>query len=165
MQTFVRMVLLGILLMAASACDQMMSDLGVVVTPEVTPEISNVSVSGEYFLTISNVIDEYLPETTPAVPEGSKWILIIASVNNTTGPTITVEENALYLVDDKEERYLAEKPDAGTMPPLVGAVIPAGQGARGLVRFAIPQDSVPKQLEWCLDAECEQRLTIDVPPV
>jgi hypothetical protein len=163
MQNFVRWVLLGIIMLGATACDQLMPDFGAVVTPEATPEIRNVSLSGEYFLTITNVIDEYLPETTPDAPEGSKWILITASIHNTTGPTINVEEGALYIVDDKDERYVAETPDAATMPPLVGASIPTGQGVMGIARFALPQDSTPMRLEWCLDADCAQVIGIDLP--
>jgi|GEM_PF-5837984 len=165
MQKFVRLMLFGLCLLAASACEQISLDYGVVVTPEVTPEVSNISLSGEYFLTVSDIVDEYLPDTTPEVPEGFKWVLVTASVSNTTGPTITVAEDALSVVDDAGVRYLAETPDAATTPPLIGAVVPAGEGVRGLARFAIPEDTTPALLEWCLDAMCEQRLTISLPPL
>jgi hypothetical protein len=164
MQKFVRMMLLGLVLLIISACDSAVpAEVKETATPEVTPAVENVSLSGEYFLSLSGIADEYLPDNTPEVPAGKKWIVVTATINNTTGPTTTVADNSLYLVDDAGQRILAEKPDAAVMPPLVGAVIGSGEGVRGLARFAVPADFIPKKLVWCMDDACDQSLAIDTP--
>jgi hypothetical protein len=58
---------------------------------------------------------------------------------------------------------MVEKPDAAVHPPLAGAVVATGEGVRGLARFAVPEDFIPKQMLWCMDAACEQPLAISLP--
>jgi hypothetical protein len=166
MQKFVRMMLLGLVLLIISACDSALpAEVKETATPEVTPAVENVSLSGEYFLNLSSVADEYLPQNTPPASAGKKWILVIATITSTTGPTITVAEDSLYLVDNEGQRIVAEKPDAAVVPPLGGAVVATGEGMRGLVRFAVPEDFIPKKFVWCMDAACEQELAADVPEI
>jgi hypothetical protein len=125
--------------------------------------VSNVSRTGELVLAITSATDEYLPDGTPPAPEGRRWVVVNASIINSSRTSLEVLPGSLSLLDVEGQRYSADTPDESLRPSLIGSIARAQESLRGLARFAVPQDVQVVSLEWCPDAACSERLVIDLP--
>ncbi len=129
------------------------------VTEAAATEVVIPANTENYFLAISAVIDAAsAPEDTPPAPEGSQWIIVMASLGSQAGETVQVFAEDLTLIDSDGSLYMPEAADSATEPPLIGGSVELGTSLRGLVRFAIPEDATPAFLQWCPGGNCEQRL-------
>lgn len=126
-------------------------------------EIVSVSEGGEYYIAVSYTVDPPEDDEVGAPPEGQRWIIVVATLANQGGETVTVEAEDLALLDTNGNRYLPEPPDNDTQPPMVGAELAEGEDVLGLARFAIPEDIVPTILEWCPTETCETPLQSQIP--
>lgn len=131
-------------------------------TPESTP-LTNESVSdgGEYYIAVSYTTEP--PADLPAPPDGQQWIIVVATLANQGGATVTVSAEDLTLLDIQGNTYTPEAPDDSTEPPLVGAELTEGDDVLGLVRFAIPTEAALDVLEWCPGGTCEAPIRSDIP--
>jgi hypothetical protein len=134
------------------------------VTEAAATEVIIPANTENYFLAISAVIDaDSAPEDTPPAPEGSQWIIVMASLGSQAGETVQVFAEDLTLIDSDGSLYMPEVADSATEPPLVGTTVEAGTSLRGLVRFAIPAEATPAFLQWCPGGDCDQRLQTTFP--
>ena len=158
-----RLSLWIVALLIGSGCDQIEALLGASATAEPTPVVSNVSRTGELVLTITGATEEYLPDGTPDAPEGSRWVVVNASIINSSRTSLEVLPASLSLLDEQGQRYAADAPDESLRPSLIGSMARAQESLRGLARFAVPLNVRVVSLEWCPDAACSERLVIDLP--
>lgn len=129
------------------------------------PLLSNpsASVDGTYTIAVTAAQDRFLPPELPDAPSGFRWILIVATLANEQGDTVTVTQDTLRLVDETGEGYPPAAPDEFTNPAIVGAELAEGESISGLVRFAFPVDVEPNSLQWCPDPSCSDALNSPVP--
>lgn len=126
-------------------------------------EISFTTADDSYYLAVSYAIDAPDQDNGNRPPDGFRWLLVVATIANRTGPSVTVSAEDLILNDSDGGHYTAEAPDNDTQPPLVTAVLDTGVDILGIARFAIPFDATPESLSWCLDDACQTMIQAPIP--
>lgn len=134
----------------------------------VTPDVfdtgnPSTSADGEYFITVSYVLEEGSFSEVNAAPDGQRWVVVNASLGNTTSTDLAVNAERLTLIDTLGERYIAEPTFEDLSPSLTDTTIPAGESLLGFALFGINANAVPFELEWCVDAACEEILVARIP--
>lgn len=146
---------------ATQATEEATPEETVAVTEEA--EIISVSEGGEYYIAVSYTVDPAENEDVGEAPEGQQWLIVVATLSNQAGETVTVNPEDLALLDNNDNRYPPEQPDNSTQPPMVGAELAEGESVLGLARFAIPENVIPTVLEWCPGGTCETPLQSRIP--
>ena len=134
--------------------------------PPATPTPTAVSATALYGFQVSYTL-EIAPDdpTAEGPPEGMRWIVVVAAIQNDSAEALAIERQSLTLIDQDGQRYTPDEPTEETQPPLVGARIGAGEDLLGLVRFTIPEDANPDALEWCSQGTdpCREPLIAPIP--
>lgn len=143
-----------------SPASVLQSTLSVTATPT---EISFTTADDSYYLAVSYAIDAPNQDSGNRPPDGFAWLLVVATLANRTGDSVTVSADDLILNDSNGGHYTAEAPDNDTQPPLVTAVIDTGVDILGIARFAIPINATPETLSWCLDDACQTMIQAPIP--
>ncbi len=115
-----------------------------------------------YTLTVSYAIADF-PSDYPAPPSGSQWVVVVASILNSSDEAVDVAADSIELVDEAGNAYPTAEADEFTSPSLVGTTVPPGVSLQGVVRFAVPVNTVAGSLRWCLDAECARSVEGRIP--
>ena len=137
-------------------------EVDISVTEEATQVISN-SPDGAYGIDVSYTTEAPDNDSFGVPPDGERWLIVVGTLRNDAGDTVTVNAEHLTLLDAQGNRYSPEAPDDSTQPPMVSAELAEGESVLGLVRFAIPEDVTPILLEWCPEGNCEPPLQAQIP--
>ncbi|NJL92690.1 MAG: hypothetical protein HC915_02635 [Anaerolineae bacterium] len=137
------------------------------VTPEVTPpgvgaDVENISLNGLYVLTAQILTTTELPEDLPEPPDGTRWAMVLMSLNNFSDVPLDVATDALYLEDPDGNRYPVAEPH-DTANNLIGITIPAQTPQQGYALFALPAAAEGTHVIWCVDADCDEALRSPIP--
>lgn len=133
--------------------------------PPSTPTPTAVSATALYGFQVSYTLETTPDDPAEGPPEGMRWIVVVAAIQNDSAEPLAIERESLSLIDQQGERYTPDEPSEETQPPLAGARIGAGEDLLGLVRFTIPEDANPDALEWCTQGTdpCREPLTAPIP--
>ncbi|MEM6528520.1 MAG: hypothetical protein AAF653_09505 [Chloroflexota bacterium] len=88
--------------------------------------------------------------------DGENMYLLDASITNQSGPEITIDGEAVVIVDEEGNRYGPVEMAERIQPPLNGTTLSETEGVRGFAQYEIPPDAVLSHAEWCPDEACEQ---------
>lgn len=103
-----------------------------------------------------------ISEDLGSAPSGQRWAILNAIMANEAGDVIQVTPEQLILIDEDGTRYTAEPSSDLVQPNLAEMTLAQGQSMNGFALFAIPQESTPSTVIWCLDAACEDTLQTDI---
>jgi hypothetical protein len=117
--------------------------------------------SRQYYIAVSYVTEDDTADTAP----GMKRVTATAALGNLSGPAITIQREALALVDPAGGRYGPVAEEAPDEADLVGKTLESDESIYGFVSFDVPGDFAEGTLEWCLDgpSPCQQVIRAPIP--